>query len=1338
MKALKTLLTVLVLVGASVASAAEDSFFLGEGRNGFRSVTTPGVVVNRYMKITASVSKNVDAIQVDDVTPDGFTIGPGQLVMVLQTATNESVSGEPINLETVASGKLGRWEFARVRAVNAFTLTLALTQPLANSYDAELAQVIYVPEYVSLHISSEGTIQGDPWDNRKGGVVAFLVRDTLINDGKILAGAGFRGAAADSGNSCTGSDAPERGEGLDLRSRSTSGMTRVANAGGGGSCDDAGGGGGGNAGSGGKGGTKISTSLGGEGGASTSDADIDINRYNSILGRLILGGGGGAGHSGNVTGGAGGGAIFIRAGSLIGRGSISANGRDGNASTGGGSSGGGAGGTIILRVVEGLECPRAGALSATGGKGGNSTNSGTTYYGPGGGGGGGRIFVQAPGIDDCAPGVVSGGDAGESTDNSTHGAVPGNPGKFYKLDEAMAAPGAAVIVSPVKDALVNAVRPSVRVDAPDQRKVFIRFDGGPWVGPLRKVDGKYVGEPPVGVNLSEIPHEVQAIAEYKGLWSELHSVTFTVDVTPPNVDFVSKPPERTNLRSARFVFSATKDEAGSPAEVGATFRCTLNGAALPSCAQSVNLDAAAEGLAEGVAHTLVVRAVDVAGNAGPTKTWTWRFDWTPPAKPVVTAPPAFLKSKTYTFSGTAEPKAKVLVSINDDAPVEVDAHATTGAWSFGPYSSLIEGRNRIRAAAKDEAHNVGPLSDTVFFTVDTFLPTVAITHPAEGVTLRDNPLVLRGTAEPGSIVEITIRKDSDGSLVSGPTDVPTGITGDAGGWRYEVSATLTDAKYIIQAIARDDADNRTTLSGRTFTLDRLPPNTTTIACPNRYTSAETVSFSFGSGEGGVTHECAMEGDFATRVLETCPATLDKGSNPDGKYTLMARAKDAVGNVDPSPEVCTWTWDKTPPGPVSIPAGGGPPPVTDSTLAVFHFNASDVHSGPVDYECRLDGDDTIPFVTCSNPYAITVLKGSHTLRVRARDLAGNLSATVTSYPWTVDTGLPVARILPGEGAGNPTNADSATFVFDLKVPLATPVQYYYILNDTTTNDLSKFTPVVGNTVRISLSEVGRYSIRVMARDSERRLDTPRELQDVYSWEVDRTPPKIEIVGRPATWDRFTTANFEFSAPGEKSVAGFRCALSNCVSSAPGTQDCSGADRQPRVAYQIQEGLGEGRNCISVWAQDEAGNLSSEPATYAWNIDTEKPAAPVIEAVQGELKVSTRFPVVEGTTEPDAEVALFVGNASEPVARVGANGLGRWRAQITQELSDGSHNIRASAKDQAGNEGPTSDPVTLLVDSQSPARVIGGGVGCAASGDGSALLAVLGLARLLSQSGRRRRE
>ncbi len=340
-------------------------------------------------------------------------------------------------------------------------------------------QVVMVPQYTSATL---GAVTAAPWNGSTGGILALDIAGQLNLGGATVSvdGMGFRGGAgmqlvggvggatnADyrqtspttytgAAGGATGIDAA-KGEGVAgtpewvesggsfLQTTTTIGypngaadgsMARGApgNAGGGGTDGDAagntenaGGGGGGNGGSGGFGGDSWDTNLsdGGEGGAA----------FPATIDRVAMGGGGGAGSRNNSdgdnqasAGAAGGGIIFIRADSLTGTATLTANGMsayNGTANDAGG--GGGAGGSIIILAANGGESGLT--LQANGGRGGDAWDkdpySLADRHGPGGGGAGGVVFLSGA----AASISVSGGTTGTTlTPGVPYGATAGNAG----------------------------------------------------------------------------------------------------------------------------------------------------------------------------------------------------------------------------------------------------------------------------------------------------------------------------------------------------------------------------------------------------------------------------------------------------------------------------------------------------------------------------------------------------------------------------------------------------------------------------------------------------------------------------------------------------------------------------------------------------------------------------------------------------------------------------------------------------------------------------------------------------------------------------------------------
>lgn len=336
---------------------------------------------------------------------------------------------------------------------------------------ARTFQVIRVPQYQSATLSS--TLAPIAWKGTVGGVLVIDIAGQLTLGGTVSANAlGFRGGGGRTLKGGTGASQTDyitlatfaangsKGEGIagtpqymvnsTLSALINTGIEGLpngsyargapGNAGGGGTDarptandQNSGGGGGGNGSGGGNGGYAWSTaSLGnGFGGAP----------FPGSVSSLIMGGGGGAGTTNdgtsdpangnpggiNSSGAAGGGIIIIHAGSVVGTGTITANGQTALDVQNDGAGGGGAGGSIELLTLSGGISGVT--LSANGGNGGDTwlTSGPSSPYpgnrhGPGGGGGGGVILTSsAP----ASASVLPGTNGTSTTIHDSYGATPG-------------------------------------------------------------------------------------------------------------------------------------------------------------------------------------------------------------------------------------------------------------------------------------------------------------------------------------------------------------------------------------------------------------------------------------------------------------------------------------------------------------------------------------------------------------------------------------------------------------------------------------------------------------------------------------------------------------------------------------------------------------------------------------------------------------------------------------------------------------------------------------------------------------------------------------------------
>src|SRR5271157_5142315 len=351
------------------------------------------------------------------------------------------------------------------------------TQAAYGTNGQKTFQVMRVPQYTSVTLGAALTALA--WNGATGGVLALDVASQLNLNAQTVSASnfGFRGgagrklgpggtgAATDYITLSTDATNGSKGEGIAGTPRYVPNLafTAVTNSGvegypngsyargapgnaGGGATDanptannqNSGGGGGGNGGN------------GGYGGYGWNSAGIVGGHFGSAFpvstSALILGGGGGAGTTNdgtadpantnpagiNSSGSAGGGIILIRAGSLVGTGTLSANGQNALNVQNDGGGGGGAGGSIVVFTNSGGLTGLT--VTANGGNGGNTWSAsapGTPFpgnrHGPGGGGGGGVVLLSSV---PTAVSVAGGINGFSTTAQDAYGATVGQPGVF--------------------------------------------------------------------------------------------------------------------------------------------------------------------------------------------------------------------------------------------------------------------------------------------------------------------------------------------------------------------------------------------------------------------------------------------------------------------------------------------------------------------------------------------------------------------------------------------------------------------------------------------------------------------------------------------------------------------------------------------------------------------------------------------------------------------------------------------------------------------------------------------------------------------------------------------
>jgi hypothetical protein len=205
-----------------------------------------------------------------------------------------------------------------------------------------------------------------------------------------------------------------------------------------------------------------------------------------------------------------------------------------------------------------------------------------------------------------------------------------------------------------------------------------------------------------GLAAGEHTFRVRAVDAAGNVEPEAESHTWTVqqgDITPPQTSVNVVPETPTQDTAASFEFTSN--------EPGATFECSLDGAAFTACTSPHDYT----GLPDGQ-HEFRARATDAAGNVDQSPaSFTWRIDTTAPQTTIgAGAPPATGTSTSATFNFSSSEQ-------NSTFECSLDGAAFAPCTSPRAYSNLSVGSHEFRVRATDEAEHVDETPATHNWTI---------------------------------------------------------------------------------------------------------------------------------------------------------------------------------------------------------------------------------------------------------------------------------------------------------------------------------------------------------------------------------------------------------------------------------------------------------------------------------------------------------------------------------------------------------------------------------------------------------------------------------------------
>jgi MYXO-CTERM domain-containing protein len=258
----------------------------------------------------------------------------------------------------------------------------------------------------------------------------------------------------------------------------------------------------------------------------------------------------------------------------------------------------------------------------------------------------------------------------------------------------------------------------------------------------------------------------------------------------------------------------------------------------------------------------------------------------------------------------------------------------------------------------------------------------------------------------------------------------------------------------------------------------------------------------------------------------------------------------------------------------------PAKVSSDTTGDFTFTNTE---NPVTYECKLDSGT---WASCAASYTTpTLTDGSHTLSVRATDVAGTVEDPAVAYTWTVAT----LRTTIHTDQTNPTTETTGSFTF---TNTQSPVTYECKLDSGTwaSCGASYTTPALAD---------GSHTLSVRATlavaDASALVEDPPV---TYTWVINTGRPITTISTNLTNPTAETTGSFTFT--NTQSPVTYECKLD------------SGAWASCTASYTTPV-LDDGTHTLSVRATmaavDAAPIVEDPPATYTWVIKTGRPVTTI---------------------------------------------------------------------------------------------------------------------------------
>ena len=603
----------------------------------------------------------------------------------------------------------------------------------------------------------------------------------------------------------------------------------------------------------------------------------------------------------------------------------------------------------------------------------------------------------------------------------------------------------------------------------------------------------------------------------------------------------------------------------------------------------------------------------------------------------------------------------------------------------------------------------GSVATVVFQTA----PSPRITSPTSTNTPTNNatPTISGDKGEPGQTVTVTNTVGGASKVVCTATVNPDGT------WSCVASSALPEGTNTLTA-TQTNADGTSVPSAPvTVVVDTLAPGAPVITEPTNTdapTSNKTpvVAGTADPSEvgGTVTVKDTTTGQIvctATILAQGAWSCTPTAPLADGTHTITATETDRAGNVGAASAPVTFTVDSAAPPAPRITSPTSRSRATNVNTPTIRGDKGKPGAAVTVTNSEGGNQTTVctttvkPDGTWSCAPSAALPDGVNTLTATQTDPATGESGPSNPVLVVVDTQPPAAPTITSPTDGSSSNNKEPTVVGTSDPSEAGST---VTVKDTTTGETlcTAIVQLDGSwscTSSVPLGD-GDHSIVAIVTDAAGNTGPVSDPVDIT---IEPPAPDAPVITSPTNADSPINDNSP-TIEGSNGVPGETVTVTDTIDEqivctadveSDGTWSCTPDTPLSEGTHQL----------VATQPDPETGVVSGPSAPVTIVVDTTPPPAPIITTPEsGDTPINDDTPTTSGTTDLDeagGTVTVEDTTTGETLCTAVIQPDGSWSCTPTTPLDDGSHTIIATDTDEAGNTGPASDPIVIVVDTTPPA-------------------------------------